>query len=75
MVASLRTRILTIIALSGALSPLLCGAENVITLTSNTFEHETQASTGSTTGDWLIKVQYSGQMLLYLVFFFLILHI
>lgn len=28
---------------------------NVIVLTSNNFEHDTQASSGSTTGDWLIK--------------------
>jgi protein disulfide-isomerase-like protein len=30
-------------------------ASDIITLTSKNFEHETQASTGSTTGDWIVK--------------------
>ena len=32
---------------------LLCSA--VVELTSSTFEHLTQATTGHTTGDWLVK--------------------
>lgn len=30
-------------------------ASNIITLTSASFEHDTQATSGSTTGDWLVK--------------------
>ena len=34
-----------------------CGGENreVIELTDSTFEHQTQSSTGQTTGKWLVK--------------------
>ena len=28
---------------------------NVIVLTTETFEHQTQAATGATTGDWLVE--------------------
>ncbi|ETW10537.1 protein disulfide-isomerase domain [Aphanomyces invadans] len=34
---------------------LACAASNVIDLTVDSFEHLTQASTGATTGDWLVE--------------------
>ncbi|CAK4083638.1 unnamed protein product [Aphanomyces euteiches] len=36
-------------------SAALAMASNVIDLTTDTFEHLTQASTGATTGDWLVE--------------------
>ena len=31
-------------------------SSDVVDLTSSSFEHDTQASTGSTTGDWFVDV-------------------
>ena len=43
--------------LGSPLSSKNCGGENreVIELTDSTFEHQTQSSTGQTTGKWLVK--------------------
>ena len=45
--------VLLLLLLAMARSPFVVAAE-VVTLTDQTFEHQTQASTGMTTGSWLV---------------------
>lgn len=49
------TMLWTSVALALVLCVQLIVGSEVVTLTSQNFEHLTQASTGATTGDWLIK--------------------
>jgi len=46
---------LYVVLLCTFVAVLVAGSSEVVDLTSKSFEHLTQAATGHTTGDWLVK--------------------